>query len=278
MPNGGSDCCGTCWFNSKNEGEPGYHGSKKEGIAVCQIRDIEIQNSFYTYCTNHPHHNPNRITVPIGPVYVDEDRRILHEAPDDEQTRKLLVSFLKSMEETPQNEYPAGVPIDEQAIIQVGNLKEKRATPYLRRILSFNPNSKPPGKNPFNRNRVVTIGLAIENLAKIEENNALEDIEKLITLGLEGLSKRNYNPKEDNFAAVRYHAVRGLKYTKGDKTMELLKLGMADYHKEIRAFAKDILASIIGQNEAEAIEGEIERGLNNQVTTPKWWEFWKKNQ
>lgn len=24
MPNGGSDCCGTRWFNVKNKGKPGY--------------------------------------------------------------------------------------------------------------------------------------------------------------------------------------------------------------------------------------------------------------
>jgi hypothetical protein len=24
MPNGGSDCCGTCWFNSTHQGQVGY--------------------------------------------------------------------------------------------------------------------------------------------------------------------------------------------------------------------------------------------------------------
>jgi hypothetical protein len=27
MPNGGSDCCGTCWFNARNKGEAGRNRS-----------------------------------------------------------------------------------------------------------------------------------------------------------------------------------------------------------------------------------------------------------
>ena len=63
MPNGGSDCCGTCWFNSKNNGEQGYHGSEKEGVAICTIRNLEIPDPFWTYCANHPHHNQNKIDL-----------------------------------------------------------------------------------------------------------------------------------------------------------------------------------------------------------------------
>ena len=69
MPNGGSDNCGTCWFNSKNEGQPGYHGAEKEGIVICTIRNLEIQNPFYTYCPNHPAHNPEKIEKPLGDIH-----------------------------------------------------------------------------------------------------------------------------------------------------------------------------------------------------------------
>jgi len=28
MPNGGSDCCGTCWFNARNKGEARYEHAR----------------------------------------------------------------------------------------------------------------------------------------------------------------------------------------------------------------------------------------------------------
>ena len=65
MPNGGSDCCGTCWFNSKNSGEQGYQGSEKEGVVKCTIRNLEIPDPFWTYCANHPHHNQNKIFITL---------------------------------------------------------------------------------------------------------------------------------------------------------------------------------------------------------------------
>ncbi len=55
MPNGGSDCCGTCWFNTKNEGEVGYDHCDSPRPDHCEIRELKITNSFYTYCANHPH-------------------------------------------------------------------------------------------------------------------------------------------------------------------------------------------------------------------------------
>jgi hypothetical protein len=44
MPNGGSDCCGTCWFNSQNNEEPGYKGSEKKGAVICTIQKTRPNN------------------------------------------------------------------------------------------------------------------------------------------------------------------------------------------------------------------------------------------
>ena len=45
MPNGGSDCCGTCWFNRKNEGEAGYGKGRDSSIEpYCDIRGQAIEN------------------------------------------------------------------------------------------------------------------------------------------------------------------------------------------------------------------------------------------
>jgi len=32
MPDGGSDCCGTCWFNERNKGEAGYAHADDAGL------------------------------------------------------------------------------------------------------------------------------------------------------------------------------------------------------------------------------------------------------
>jgi hypothetical protein len=55
MPNGGSDCCGTCWFNARNKGEAGYAHADDPEPKFCTIRGLAIENSFWTYCGNHPH-------------------------------------------------------------------------------------------------------------------------------------------------------------------------------------------------------------------------------
>ncbi len=72
MPNGGSDCCGTCWFNAKNKGQAGYEHVEDPEPNFCIIRQLAIKNAFYTYCANHPHKNPDKLNIPIGPVYVGD--------------------------------------------------------------------------------------------------------------------------------------------------------------------------------------------------------------
>ena len=69
MPNGGSDCCGTCWFNRKNRGERDWPKHADNTLPDhCEIRDLAIEDPFYTYCANHPHRRPERDRIPIGPV------------------------------------------------------------------------------------------------------------------------------------------------------------------------------------------------------------------
>ena len=69
MPNGGSDCCGTCWFNRKDRGERDWPKHVDNALPDhCEIRDLAIEDPFYTYCANHPHRRPERDRIPIGPV------------------------------------------------------------------------------------------------------------------------------------------------------------------------------------------------------------------
>jgi len=52
MPNGRSDCCGTCWYNSNNDNEARYQ-PEASPAALCTLRNFDIPDPFWTYCANH---------------------------------------------------------------------------------------------------------------------------------------------------------------------------------------------------------------------------------
>ncbi len=102
MPNGGSDCCGTCWFNRSNGGKRGSINFNREIPSFCEIRGLAISDPFYTYCANHPHHRPNRDAIPIGPVYVgdaDSVREFWQPSPDTEEIRQHLLDIVRTPKE-----------------------------------------------------------------------------------------------------------------------------------------------------------------------------------
>ncbi len=170
MPNGGSDCCGTCWFNKKNKGDAGYDHAYSSEADYCTIRGLLIEDPFYTYCANHPHRRPERDPMPIGPVFMGMERRLWRQSPDNEDIRLHLLSLLEKMEEKPRSEYPIGFFLDEVVVWQLGEFKESRAVGALRRIASFNPFSTEVG--PFGRTRLSLVNLAKEVLEKIELGSA----------------------------------------------------------------------------------------------------------
>src|SRR5208337_3926430 len=113
MPNGGSDCCGTCWFNRKNQGEAGMKHARSAEPSYCEIRDVEITHAFSTYCANHPHRSPERARIPIGPIFVywiwgGVGREIWMHSPDSEEVRMALLDLLARIKEQPSQEYPIG--------------------------------------------------------------------------------------------------------------------------------------------------------------------------
>ena len=54
MTNGGSDCCGTSWFDRSNRGQSGHIPADPTIAPHCEARDFAIQVAFYTSCANHP--------------------------------------------------------------------------------------------------------------------------------------------------------------------------------------------------------------------------------
>ena len=135
MPNGGSDCCGTCWFNRTNRGQRGFPDqSDPDAAPYCEIRDIAIEDPFYTYCANHPHRRPDRDPTPIGPMMRNLSGGLTNEredwipSPDSEEIRQHLLGLLDSFfEHIARDAYPIGPGIGEAVIRQLGEFKERRA-------------------------------------------------------------------------------------------------------------------------------------------------------
>ena len=139
MPNGGSDCCGTCWFNRTNQGQRDWLKHADKAVPpYCEIRNLAIEDAFYTYCANHPHRRPNRDPIPIGPVMChggwkdmglsEHPRVVWKPSPDSEEIRQHLLDLLESISEHIDNDrYPLGIGLGETIIWQLGEFRERRA-------------------------------------------------------------------------------------------------------------------------------------------------------
>ena len=170
MPNGGSDCCGTCWFNAKNKGEAGYEHSKGPEPAYCLIRKLSVaDNPFYTYCSNHPHRRPERDSIPIGPVYTGDamgNREIWRPSPDSEEIRLHLIELLRTTEAISVQEYPLGVCLTEVVVWQLGEFREARAIDDLHRIAELRLDAL--AEHPLLASRSSLPAAATEALGKID--------------------------------------------------------------------------------------------------------------
>ena len=137
--------------------------------SFCSIRNLPIEDPFYTYCGNHPHRRPERDRIPIGPVFTGDSsgaRQFWQPSPDTEEIRQHLLSLLDAQERRPSSEYPIGVYADEVVVWQLGEFREVRAIAGLRRIANFDPSAEELG--PFSRTRQELVELAREAIAKIE--------------------------------------------------------------------------------------------------------------
>ncbi len=272
MPNGGSDCCGTCWFNEANEGRVGHPKQQPDKPPVCSIRNLPVLEPFWVYCANHPHHNPDRVDVPIGPVYAAgayprsgpvraydphtdpvrrallgrrphaSERRIVTESPDSDAVRETLLALLAAMTEIPAPEYPSETNRDEQVLGQVLEFREVRAADVLGRIVRFDPLTTSAGDRGkvYTTNRVGTVGLALEALAAVARDRALAELENGLGCGL--------SPRSDSgeavsrvLAAVRYHAVRGLAHCNRERAVVLLRRALDDPEPQVAAMARQLL-------------------------------------
>lgn len=172
MPDGGSDCCGTCWFNERNKGEAGYAHADDAEPNVCTIRGLAIENAFWTYCLNHPHHRPNRDPIPIGPVFVAADenpyrRERWRASPGTAEIREHLLDLVAAIEEQPSYAYPVGTSCDEIVVWQLVEFRRQRAADDLRRIAAFSPDAT---AGPLGRSVERLVAAAQEALTKLKQN------------------------------------------------------------------------------------------------------------
>ena len=143
MPNGGSDCCGTCWFNRSLGGQRGSANFNRETPSHCEIRDLEIPDSFYTYCANHPCQRPGRDPIPIGPVYVyratgpsgEGGREEWQPSPDTEEIRQHLLDIVCLPEEHTDEGYHFHTrPTHIEPLTQLLEWRDGRLVPALEEI------------------------------------------------------------------------------------------------------------------------------------------------
>lgn len=156
MPNGGSDCCGTCRINRANAGQQDYGPRHREDLervhkaSHCEIRGLDIENPFWTYCANHTSRMKRGVTVPLGPVYVHEWKEVVNpetgvrglgsnripwiDAPDTEEVRAQLLRFLEDLELLSDG-YPwHGKDLGLEVVNELERLREPRAIPILEQI------------------------------------------------------------------------------------------------------------------------------------------------
>lgn len=163
-----SDCCLTCWHNRGAPVGAGAPAAESSEDHHCLLRDFRVEEPAITHCANHPRRFPRRLPLPVGPVYRTDgfgQRVVWRLSPDSGTIRRLLLALLEEMPETPRSEYPFGIPFDETLIWQLGEFRDSRAAPGLRRVARFDPNQSDP---VFGLNRYLVVRRAGEALAKIE--------------------------------------------------------------------------------------------------------------
>jgi hypothetical protein len=139
MPNGGTDYCVWCRYNQK-EADPAEVQQATRG-GFCTIRGVPVDvGSGPNSCLNHPHHNPDGIMVPVGPVFESHAdwRYVAVKSPDSEEIRTTLLDLLRGIQEQLKDDYGIGYAYFDYAVIwQLGEFLEERALDDLQRLASF---------------------------------------------------------------------------------------------------------------------------------------------
>jgi len=246
VPNGGSDNCGTCVFNEVNDGKtaaelPSARQDARE-VARCMVRSAEVGRPYWAYCANHNYHNPNRVRIPVGPVYTCfirySPRVVQTPCPDTPDIRAGLLELLNAMPEKPVGEESTGTRFDDEVIKQLMKFGEQRAVAGLKRVARFNPlEASDSGSRPA-LTRVSTVAWAVEALGVLAGDDALAELETALAVGVED-SLLHPTERAAQLVEIRRRAVRGLSRCKSPAAAQLLRRGSLDPDKSVAYLAID---------------------------------------
>ena len=245
MPNGGSDNCGTCWFNRANEGRTAQEVPRPRQEAGeqawCTIRGIEVSGPYWAYCANHQYHNPDRVEFPVGPVYtcfIRYSPRVIQIPSDDTpEIRAGLLRLLENMPETPAEGSPTETGFDEEVVKQLMKLREKRAVAGLRRVAGFDPLASTPDEARFPRNRVATVAWATQALGVMIEDAALPELEAGVKAGL---AAGRGSDLAKQLREIRLRAVIGLSRCTSREAGQLIRRAALDSDLEVARAAVEV--------------------------------------
>lgn len=181
MPNGGVDNCGMCPFVSGLESRP----------ARCTIRDVELEAPLWTYCPNHPKHNPSLVEHPVGPVYEDAGeypyrRVVLYPSPPDDEVEVRL----RLLDQVISGELASASRTFQAALVEdLGNLESEEAVPHLVDLAMAEPGEMKLVANPDPEPDVFDLGDMWESDAARVEFVRLAAIKAL---------RKIYNAKADS--------------------------------------------------------------------------------
>lgn len=253
MPNGGSDCCGTCMFFSEYDKKKQTSEISQDSICKCCIREIEIDVPFYTYCANHQDHNQKKYRIPIGPVYECKGypyvRNVLKEAPNDEKTRSLIINVLNNININSRIERGfifSETDFDLEVIKHVTQLRDNRALGKLKEITNWPEEyyAFKTKKEDFQiaymkRLNCVLVALSIEGTLAIGGSNCIKDVLKYQYFGI-----NSENIDQELAAVLRYHFVRGLRECISAESLGILEKMKNDSDNYVRGFAYDAIRKI----------------------------------
>lgn len=244
MPNGGSDCCGTCQFNSKKNPSKGYQDDRKE--AYCIIRDLEVPDPFWTYCANHQHHNLTGIMTPLGAVRVyaeyPEERKVWKMPPDTEEVRQKLIELTEGFDASFEVVFPLPTTLEKEVISQLEYFREVRAIPALMQFVQSNVDLYRVKGDYAAKDKVSLIGQAIEVILNLSKGEELPNLTPMLQLGLEFYEMgMEYDPETDGLAPIRYHLIRGLRFCPETQARPIAIQGLKDPHPDIQKFAGELI-------------------------------------
>ena len=304
MPVASSDCCGTCEFNTISQSEGRTPPGDQDRAFFCQIRQVPIDNPFWTFCHNHQRRNPLLSRTPRGPIWATvsnvlrqmplaEDLYIPPEAAppaDVDSSRYARVPYFGGTRPLDSDQgrcEVCGEEVSRTIALRFPATQERlcfcSVAHYLQWWLQTAPEAQPyRNRRPISSDVLYgDLLLLVEELVRVETQllTALDKSRLLDVLrGLEGALVQANNGYLDLARAGRYLRERE---AGGKPSSHLLRawLKMAQISEAMHEEAPNrqlVRSAVRDMREAldrflASVPGQEERPRRSR----KWWEFWR---